>query len=285
MKKTKKQKKIPIEKIEAMAAKGKDVSKYFSKGKMVSSLGKGSGQRTKKTPDKTHSWRLCPAGEHWVRTHPLTIPPSKNHPAGSVTTRRGHCAHNPSGRDQLYPDEIHEMEDNFPKVKEKPCPLGLGYERGTQYDDLIAGWTQYWNDVLQPETPLDPNTVKALMASESSFNPKKLANRRNQNSARGLLQITNETRKILGDEKGELKDHFITVTREELNNPSNNICAGIRWLFRKCEIASSHWKRTATWDEAIYEFKGARIVTKERAATLMKRFNEKLENLKKCEKS
>lgn len=205
MKKTKKQKKIPIEKIEAMAAKGKDVSKYFSKGKMVSSLGKGSGQRTKKTPDKIH--------------------------------------------------------------------------------DLIAGWTQYWNDVLQPETPLDPNTVKALMASESSFNPKKLANRRNQNSARGLLQITNETRKILGDEKGELKDHFITVTREDLNNPSNNICAGIRWLFRKREIALSHWKRTATWDETVYEFKGARIVTKERAATLIKRFNEKLENLKKCEKS
>ena len=55
-----------------------------------------------------------------MRTHSLTIPPSKNHPAGSVTTRRGHCAHNPSGRDQLYPDEIHEMEDNFPKGKEKP---------------------------------------------------------------------------------------------------------------------------------------------------------------------
>ena len=64
MKKTKKQKKIPIEKIEAMVAKGKDVSRYFSKEKMVSSLGKGSGQRTKKTPDKIHSWRLCPAGEH-----------------------------------------------------------------------------------------------------------------------------------------------------------------------------------------------------------------------------
>lgn len=98
-----------------------------------------------------------------------------------MTTRRGHCAHNPTGKDQLYPDEILEMaKQNFPKVKEKPCPIDLGFEnKGDQYDDFIAGWTKYWNDVFSPKTPLDPNVVKALIASESGFNPKMLANKKN----------------------------------------------------------------------------------------------------------
>lgn len=257
------------------------------RGKMIAPR-KRTPKVTKKdsNSEKVHSWRLCPPGEHWVRTHLLSVPPSKKNPAGSTTTRYGHCAHNPSGKDQLYPDEIHEMgEQNFDEVKEKPCPIGLGYgEAGTKYDDLIAGWTKYWNDVLKPETPLEPNVVKALIATESSFIPDKLANKRNQNSARGLMQITNDTRKILGDEKGELKDQFITLTREDLNDPSNNICAGIRWLFRKREMATSRLKRTASWEEAIYEFKGTRTVTKKRAIELIERFKEKLEKLTKCEK-
>jgi hypothetical protein len=28
---------------------------------------------------------------------------------------------------------------------------------------------KYWNEVLKPETPLDPNLVKALIATESAF--------------------------------------------------------------------------------------------------------------------
>lgn len=241
----------------------------------------------KSIPEKTHAWRLCPPGQHWVRTHPLSVPPSKKNPAGSVTTRRGHCAHNPSGKDQLYPDEIHEMaEQNFKNVKDKPCPIALGHGKaGTQYDDLIAGWTKYWNDVFKPEPPLDPNVVKALISTESSFRPKKLANESDQNSARGLMQITNKTRKILGDEKGELKDHYLTVTREDLNDPSNNICAGIRWLFRKREIATSLLKRSASWEEAVHEFKGTRTSSKKRAKELIERFNGELEKLRKCEKS
>jgi hypothetical protein len=98
------------------------------------------------------------------------------------------------------------------------------------------------------------------------------------------MQITNDTRKILGDENGELKDHYLTLTREDVDDPSNNICAGIRWLFRKQAIASSRLKRTATWEEAVAEFKGARTATKARASVLMKRFNEKLEDLKQCGK-
>jgi len=141
-------------------------------------------KRKPKQPKKTHSWRLCAPGNHWVRTHSLRVPPSLKDPDGSIS------------------------------------------------------WTKYWNDVLKPSTPLDPDIVKALIASESGFDPTILANKKNKNSARGLMQITNDTRKILGDEKGELKDHYLTLTRDDLNDPSLNICAGIRWLFRKAEIAS-----------------------------------------------
>ena len=112
-----------------------------------------------------HPWRLCPAGEHWVHTHPLQVPPSKSHPDGYVTTRHGHCARNPSGKDQMYPDEMHEIaNERFSTVKGKPCSLELSFgKNGSAYDELIAGWVQYWNEVFQPQDLLDPDLFKALV--------------------------------------------------------------------------------------------------------------------------
>lgn len=235
---------------------------------------------------RIHPWRLCAPGRHWVREHSLHVPPSKISPGGTTTIRHAHCADNPSKKDQLYPDEIHEIgQQNFSKVEVKPCPMGLKFEeKGNLYDDFITGWTQYWNDVLKPDIPLDPNIVKALIATESSFNPKILANMKDKNSARGLMQVTNVSRIILGNEKGELKDHYVTLTREDLNDPSNNICAGIRWLFRKRAIASVLLARTATWEEAIYEFKGCRTATKAGAQKLMGEFYEIFKEYSKCGK-
>lgn len=235
-----------------------------------------------------HPWRLCPAGEHWVMTHPMRVPPSKSHPTGSITTRRGHCAKNPTGKDQLYPDEISEItQQSFKDLKIKPCPSDLGFKiKGTQFDDLIAGWTKYWNEVLKPKEPLNPNIVKALIASESGFNPEMLANKKNSNSARGLMQILNSTRKTLGDEKGELQDHFLTVTKNELNDPSVNICAGIRWLFQKQKLASSYLSREASWQEAIMNYKG-KLKSKTGDAEAAKQkniFKKYLDKLEKCEK-
>src|ERR1700677_2551035 len=78
-----------------------------------------------------HPWRVCPYGEHWVRTHPLHIPPSKKHPKGTVTTRHAHCARNPSGKDELYPEEIQEIADqHFSGLKKKPCHLPLKFKNG-----------------------------------------------------------------------------------------------------------------------------------------------------------
>lgn len=240
-------------------------------------------KREKAKPINVHGWRVCPYGEHWVRAHPMHVPPSKTHPTGYVTTRRAHCAHNPSGKDQLYPDEILEMTDNqFKNVKNRPCPMPLEFKNGNKFDDLIAGWTQYWNEVLQPNIPLDPNLVKALIASESGFDPMILANKKNSNSARGLTQITNETRKILGDEKGEIKDHYITATKKDLNDPSINICAGIRWLFRKRDIATAKLGHWASWEEAVFEYKGLDRVGKKRQKELWDRFKDYFGKYQKC---
>ena len=241
---------------------------------------------TNSKKNKIHDWRLCPVGEHWVTTHPMHIPPSKKHPEGSLTTRRGHCAKKPSGKDQLYPDEIGEISSQrFQNLKNKPCSLNLGFKKnGDIFDSLIAGWTQYWNELLEPKIPLDPNAIKALIASESGFNPENLANKKNQNSARGLMQINNEARKTLGNEKGEMKDHYVTVTREELNDPNLNICAGIRWLFQKQKLASGYLGHEATWDETIQDFKGLKGKSSQVKEKNMKPFNKYQKELELCKK-
>lgn len=242
-----------------------------------------------KTPklnkSKPHDWRLCSYGEHWVTTHPMHIPPIKKNPAGALTTRQGHCARNPSGKDQMYPDEIKAIsERQFKELGEKPCPIQWDFENGSEYDDLIAGWTQYWNDVLQPEILLEPNLVKALIASESGFRPEVLAKKSNKKSARGLMQITNVARKALGNEKGEIKDHYLTLSIEELNDPSNNICAGIRWLFQKQKLASGHLGHNADWIETIKDYKGLKIRSAEKSSKFINIFNKYLEDLNKCQK-
>lgn len=241
------------------------------------------------TSNKAHVWRLCDVGEHWVRTHPLHVPPSEAHPNGYMTTRHGHCAKNPSGHnDQLHLHEIQEIaEQNFADVESKPCSLSLNYPYFKQeYDDLIAGWTKYWNEVLHPAEPLDPNFVKALIATESSFNPNAMANKKNPKSARGLMQVTDSSRQILSDQKGELKKHFVIVSREDLNDPNINICAGIRWLFHKRKLLSSRLRREPTWEEVIFEYKGGRtkFTTKEKMKAIMTDLSETLRRYQKCEK-
>lgn len=241
----------------------------------------------KPTLPPVHSWRVCPYGEHWVRTHPMHVPPSKTHPEGSVTTRHEHCARNPSGKDQLYPDEIQEIaSQNFANLKNKPCPRSLIFGvDGKKYDNLIAGWTQYWNEVLKPDESLEPNLVKALIASESGFDPNALANKKSSNSARGLMQITNESRKLLGGDHGGLKDHLITVSKAELNDPNLNICAGIRWLFEKRRLLSSRLERPATWLEAIWDYKAVkRAKTKKKAEEIKTKFYNFYAELQKCGK-
>lgn len=209
---------------------------------------------------RKHKWRACPLGQHWVRTHLRQVRISKKNPSG-FTEVEGHCRHNRSNKDEIYKDELDKIaNDFFDKLKGEPFPCDLGFNKtktynGNSYDKLIRGWTRYWNEVLKPKDPLDPNLVKALIASESGFNTKSENIASKGNKARGLMQVTDQTLKILKDEKGELKNHLVDLDQQDMYDPNANIGAGIRWLFRKKETASARLKREATWEEAVAEYK------------------------------
>lgn len=200
---------------------------------------------------KAHSWRICPGGKHWVVTHPRHYPKS-------VTQVTGYCRNNPSRKDQIYIEELlHIAEKYFSKVKLQPKADNLNFKRvGNRYDTLIAGWTKYWNDVLAPKEELDPNLVKALIATESGFNREaKIKAGKKAGYARGLMQVTDWALEMLKDEKGELRDHLIDLDQKDMNEASLSIAAGVRWLHRKRETASAKLKRQATWLEATADYK------------------------------
>lgn len=214
-----------------------------------------------KTQDdsKSHPWRLCPIGKHWVDEHPMAVPANWRR-EGYMTNRRGHCRQNQGTAEVYTADELNEIANQYfhelqSDPSAMPVPHDIGFKNGNDFDDLIAGWTKFWNEILKPEDPLTPDLVKALIATESSFIlPKDRMSK--DGLARGLIQITENTRKILRDPKGELKNHLIDMTPAESRRADVNIAAGIRWLHHKKNLLASRLKRNVTWEEAIAEYKG-----------------------------
>lgn len=200
-----------------------------------------------------NSWRVCPVGEYWVRRH--------DRQKKTIEDVDGHCRKNYKGRDLIKGDEIEEISQTkkFQKIKIKTGQGIINKHKDSDvYNDLITGWTAYWNDQFKIDPPLPPNFVKILIATESGFNPKakNLSNPPQIGPARGLMQITVDTQNRLSGKGKELKDHFVVLTDEDIYNPNRNICAGIRWLFRKRETARARLKHEPTWEEVLMEFKG-----------------------------
>ncbi len=201
----------------------------------------------------SHPWRLCALGSHWVKTHERQI-------AKGVTVVDGHCRKNSGKREILTFDEIQEIQRrNFHQLTERPSSYEKVYKKkSSKYDLLIVGWTKYWNEIFKPSDPLDYDFVKALMTSESDYNPNITipVGKGKKNWARGLMQVTDETVKILNDPKGELKDHLFSFSKDQVLDPNVNIATAIRWLFHKKYLAGKRLKREATWEEALIEYKG-----------------------------
>ena len=178
-------------------------------------------------------------------------------------------------------------KEHFSKLRGPPCPLPLAFPNGGKFDDLIRGWVKYWNEVLMPKVPLDTNLVKALIASESGFNPESGKKRKGRNAARGLMQLNSQAAKALGDEKGEIKDHYVTMSGNDRYDPNLGICGGIRWLFQKQVIGSHRLGYQASWDEAVEEYKGIlkdRLAGKAVNPRVMSIFRDFLKVLEKCKK-
>lgn len=208
--------------------------------------------------EKAHPWRIYSIGQHYVRAHLEHIPPSKKHPHGQVITRHAHCASNPSHKDVLSFDEIQAISIKyFENLPGPPTPNILTeYAHADDFDRLIRGWVHYWNDMIGGDNPLDPNYLKSLIATESGFHSRTDNKINKKIHAHGLMQITDQTWKILNNHNGELSNHLISLTKENLYDPSANICAGVRWLFRKRITASSTLGRPATWEEVVIDYKG-----------------------------
>jgi hypothetical protein len=184
-----------------------------------------------------------------VHTYPRRVKPSKKNPDG-ITMVDEHPRHIQG----TYLDEV-EIESTVKAYDKKniiyPAKNRLEeFPDSDKYDDLIAVWTDYFNKKFK--SSLDPDMVKALIASESGFeadpgNP----------LAGGITQITRSTYKTLQDPKGEAKKFiFKNVSWEDLKNPNVAIPMGIRWLYIKKDLAKHDLKREPTHEEIILEYKG-----------------------------
>ncbi len=159
-----------------------------------------------------------------------------------------------------------------------PTKGKLTYRGSDKYDKIIAIWTHYFNKKFIADPPLDPDVVKALMASESGFRVDPPENKK----AFGITQITPSTLKIVQDPKGEAKDFiFNKIRRKDLKNPNIAIPIGVRWLFRKRATAGEKLKRAPNHEELILEYKGLLKSTSDYKNKALAKYREEYGRLKK----
>jgi hypothetical protein len=208
-----------------------------------------------------------------VKEHPRRVPVSKKNPKGRTIVDR-HLRH----IEGSYLN-AKMIDDVFKKYNKKnilfPEKEKLNLPDEDQYDDLIAVWVDYFNKKLNLKFSLDPNMIKALIASESTFNPEVI-----NKKATGLTQITTDTLKILQDLSGESKDFvFKDIKLKDLKNPNVAIALGTRWLAYKNQYAEKILKRAATSDEVIQVYKGILNDTSKKSNEIMKKYREFYEKL------
>ena len=231
--------------------------------------------------EKVHPWRLCPRNQFYRKAHPQASYIRNGKPVRG-SPHPNECVINRTGKDQLYAEESQKIAElHFGSLIDLPTDHVLSkYRNEAEFDTLIAGWTKYWNEVLRPAEFLEVNFVKALITTESSFNPNAWNGKKGKRCARGLMQVTNESVALLQWGSKELKDHFVNLKDEDMADPNLTICAGIRWLFRKREIAESRYK-DLTWPKVVMLYKKYRSMNDPE----MQRFMHTYEALKTGEKS
>ena len=213
-----------------------------------------------------------------VHEHPLHVPVSEKNPSG-ITIRDRHLRRLKG----TYLDGA-EIEIVFKNYNRKglvyPTKGKLKeYKDADKYDEVIAVWVDYFNKKFNVDHPLDPDVVKALIASESSFNPDPLKNRK---IALGIAQLTKKTFKILLDPKGETKEFiFKDFRQKDLKDPNISIPMAVHWLHRKIETAASKLNRAPNHEEVILEYKGLLISSTKLKIDALEIYRSHYELLKK----
>lgn len=210
-----------------------------------------------------------------VREHQRRVPVSEKNPTG-VTVVDWHLRHI-EGR---YLD-LKLIEDIFQKYDKRnisyPSKGKTDLPNEDKYDDHIAVWVDYFNRKLQLKDNIDPNMIKALIASESTFNSEAV----NKNAI-GLTQVTKDTLKILQDLDGEVRDFtFKDIRQKDLKDPNVSIALGVRWLAYKKLYAETVLRRPASSDEVIQVYKGILGDSSKTANAIMAKYRAFYDKLKK----
>lgn len=186
-----------------------------------------------------------------VRDHPRRVPVSQKNPVGiTIVDQHSRRVRGPS----LDGAAIRAITKTYsrPGLIYPTAGRLQQYKDADKYDELIAVWTDYFNKALKAEPPLEPDLIKALIASESGFDaaPKTRV-------AFGISQITKETLSALQDSDGEAKEFtFKKIRQKDLKDPSIAIPLAIRWLIRKQKTAANRLGRKPSSEEVILEYKG-----------------------------
>lgn len=190
--------------------------------------------KTQKNPpqNKKIKNQECPPGYHYVTGHIR-----KCH-SGSKIWVQEHFAKNPGYEPPL---DQQALEKIFKEADTKKF-LKLGkickFPENEYLDPIIQFWLDYWKNKKLPFPPdLTPRLIKSMIAKESSFNPEIQAK---DSLAKGLLQLTDETRRLLGGKINngyqEIKNHQIIISPEDLFIPNVNVACGIRWISYKFKL-------------------------------------------------
>lgn len=103
-------------------------------------------------PITDNKWRPCPAGQYWRNAHYQSTYTTRSGKTVKGHPVRGGCCENPSRKDQIYSEELPIIAKKFASLKGSPPADDLGFgKKGNKHDELIRGWTRFWNDTLKPK--------------------------------------------------------------------------------------------------------------------------------------
>lgn len=212
-----------------------------------------------------------------VHEYPRHVPVSPKNPDG-ITIVDQHLRRLKGT--YLDPEEINSIFTNYDRNGlTYPSTEKLSiYKNSDKYDEVIAVWTDYFNKKFNADPPLDPDVVKALIASESGFRVDPSENKK----AFGISQITPSTLKILQDPNGEAKEFiFNKIRQKDLKDPNIAIPMSIRWLFRKKATAMNQLKKVPDHEELILEYKGLLKSDSEYKTKALDKYRDAYAKLKK----
>lgn len=179
---------------------------------------------------KPKTSEMCPPGYHVVRGHERICE------SGTTTWVDAHTRRN---RGKIRPGLLREnIYFLFWNSKKKYSSLKeiQGFEgEGAEYDGVIQFWLDYWkSQEIEFPDDFDPLLIKVMIAIESTFNPNAVTKSK-ISSASGLMQITDQSLRVLGGFPNEnkwieMRNHLIHVEKVDKLDPIVSVAMGTRLL-------------------------------------------------------